>query len=77
MAQDFHAALRLGGDDKTSNTLDVDGVLFLSLKCLLEELKERDKAFEELKAMSADVDELRAELRALREEVRGSLPPSR
>ncbi len=77
MAQDFHAAFGLGNDDKTINTLDADGVLFLSVKGLVEELKERDKVIEELKAKSADVAELKAELRALREELRGGLPPTR
>ena len=77
MAQDFHAAFGLGNDDKTINTLDADGVLFLSVKGLVEELKERDKVIEELKAKSADVGELKAELHALREEVRGGLPPAR
>jgi hypothetical protein len=75
MAQDFHAAFHLG-DDKTINTLDADGVLFLSVKGLLEEIKLRDAAIEELRTKSAEVDELKAELQALREEVRGNLPPT-
>jgi len=49
MAQDFHEAFGLGSDDKTINTLDADGVLFLSVKGLVEELKERDEVIEELK----------------------------
>ena len=70
MAQDFHAAFHLG-DDKTINTLDADGVLFLSVKGLVEELQERDKKIEELEMQNSEV---RAELRAIREKL-SSLPP--
>ncbi len=52
MSQDFHAAFGLGRDDKTINTLDADGVLFLSVKGLVEELKARDKAIGELQAQN-------------------------
>lgn len=54
MSQDFHAAFGLGDDTKTINTLDADGVLFLSVKGLVEELKERDNQIEELKAWSKE-----------------------
>jgi len=57
MAQDFHAAFGLGNDEKTINTLDADGVLFLSVKGLVAELKERDKAISELKAKLQAVEE--------------------
>lgn len=76
MSQDFHAAFGLGRDEKTINTLDADGVLFLSVQGLVEELKERDKAIEELKRKSAEVDELKSELRALREQMQSLLPPA-
>jgi len=71
MAQDFHAAFGLGNDDKTINTLDADGVLFLSVKGLVEELKERDKTIEELKTKSAAFE---SELRTIREQL-SKLPP--
>lgn len=48
MAQDFHAAFGLGNDDKTINTLDAGGVLFLSVKALVEELRARGKTIDEL-----------------------------
>jgi len=76
MAQDFHAAFGLGNDAKTINTLDADGVLFLSVKGLCEELKERDKVVAELKTKSQEIEELKLELRALRDQVRSLLPPS-
>lgn len=76
MAQDFHAAFGLGDNDKTINTLDADGVLFLSIKGLVKELKQRDKEIAEIKTKSAEIDRLRNELRALREQVQGSLPPA-
>jgi hypothetical protein len=64
MAQDFHAAFGLGNDDKTINTLDADGVLFLSVKGLVEELKERD----------AKIERLESKLQAFEERLK-SLPP--
>ena len=73
MAQDFHAAFGLGRDDKVINTLDADGVLFLSVKGLVQELKERDKA---MAARDQTIDELKKELRALRDEIRNNLPPT-
>jgi len=75
MSQDFHAAFGLGRDDKTINTLDADGVLFLSVKGLLEEIKLRDKAIEELRIKSVEVDELKAKLQAVEERLK-SLPPA-
>lgn len=72
MAQDFHALFGLGNDDKTINTLDADGVLFLSVKGLAEELKERDKTIEELKARN---EELSRNIEAINERL-NSLPPS-
>jgi hypothetical protein len=85
MAQDFHTAFGLGDDDKTINTLDADGVLFLSVKGLLEEVRLRDRRVAQLEAWSreqvaaseAEIEELKAELRALRDEVRSTLPPAR
>ncbi len=65
MAQDFHAAFGLGSDDKTIGTLDVDGVTLAAIQGLVEELKDRDKAIEELKA----------KLQAVEERV-NSLPPA-
>jgi hypothetical protein len=77
MAQDFHAAFGLGGDDdKTITTLDTDGVTLAAIKGLVEELKVRDEAIEKLRLKSAEVDELRAELRALREQMQSTLPPA-
>lgn len=65
-------------------TLDADGVLFLSVKGLMEEIKLRDEKIAKLEAWSREqgarsqneIDELKTELRALREEVQSSLPPA-
>ena len=73
MAQDFHTAFGLGNDDKTISTLDADGVLFLSVKGLVEELKERDRKIAELEMRSAEVDDLKAKLQAVEERL-NSLP---
>jgi hypothetical protein len=83
MSQDFHAAFGLGRDDKTINTLDADGVLFLSVKGLVEEIKLRDEKIAKLEAWSmeqgarsrAEVDELKAKLQAVEERL-NSLPPA-
>jgi len=64
-SQDFMAAFHLGNYDKGINTLDADGVTFAAIQGLVEELKDRDKAIEELKS----------EMRTLREQVRSALPP--
>jgi hypothetical protein len=76
MAQDFHASFGLGSDDKTISTLDADGVALAAIQGLVEELKVRDKTIEELKAKSAEVDVLKSELRALRDQVQSALPPA-
>lgn len=72
MAQDFHASFGLGNDDKTINTLDADGVLFLSVKGLVEELKERDKT---MAARDQNIEELKAKLQAVEQRL-SSLPPA-
>jgi hypothetical protein len=66
MAQDFHAAFGLGSDDTSISTLDSDGVMYAAIKGLVEELKDRDAA----------IDELKSEVRALREQMQSNLPPS-
>ncbi len=65
-AQDFMAAFGLGHNERGINTLDADGVTFAAIQGLVEELKLRDK----------DIEQLKAELRALRDEVRSNLPPA-
>jgi hypothetical protein len=68
MAQDFHAAFGLGQDDKTITTADTDGVMYAAIQGLVEELKDRDREIEELKAWSreqgarsqAEIEEFRA-----------------
>jgi hypothetical protein len=65
MAQDFHAVFALGEDDKGIGTLDSDGVMYAAIQGLVEELKDRDKAMEELKS----------ELRAVKQRLE-SLPPT-
>jgi hypothetical protein len=65
MAQDLHAAFGLGSDDKSIGTLDSDGVMYAAIQGLVEELKDRDKA----------IDELKSELRTIREQLL-NLPPA-
>lgn len=57
MAQNFRAASGLGSEDKTTSTLHGDGVRYTTILSLVEELRERDKSIDELKAKSARVDQ--------------------
>jgi hypothetical protein len=56
-SQDFMAAFHLGDYDKGINTLDADGVTFAAIQGLVEELRERDQAIDELKAKLQAVEE--------------------
>lgn len=90
MLQDFHAAFGLGRDDKTINTLDADGVLFLSVKGLVEEIKLRDDKITKLEAWSkeqgarsrTEIEELQAQNEQLSRKIESidrrlnSLPPA-
>jgi Chaperone of endosialidase len=76
MAQDFHSAFGLGSDDKSISTLDSDGVMYAAIQGLVEELKDRDARIGQLEAKSAEIDQLKNELRAIREQM-SKLPPSR
>jgi len=75
-AQDFKAAFGVGETDTGITTIDADGVALAAIQGLVEELKERDKKIAELKTKSAEIDDLKTELRALRERVQSSLPPA-
>jgi hypothetical protein len=75
-AQDFRAAFGLGENDKTISTIDPSGVALAAIQGLVEEIKLGDEKIAKLEAgRRAEIDELKAELRALREEVRSNLPP--
>jgi len=83
-AQDFRAAFGLGESDKTISTIDPSGVALAAIQGLVEEIKLRDEKIAELEAWSreqgagnrAEIEMLKAELKALREEVRSNLPPA-
>jgi hypothetical protein len=83
-AQDFRAAFGLGESDKTISTIDPSGVALAAIQGLVEEIKLRDEKIAELEAWSreqgagsrAEIEVLKAELQALREEVRSNLPPA-
>jgi hypothetical protein len=76
-AQDFRAAFGLGENNKTISTIDPSGVALAAIQGLVEEIKLRDEKIAKLEAgRRAEIDELKAELRALREEVRSNLPPA-
>ena len=83
-AQDFRAAFGLGENDKTISTIDPSGVALAAIQGLVEEIKLRDEKIAKLEAWSVEqgarsrteIEELKAELQALREEVRSNLPPA-
>jgi len=67
MAQDFHAAFGLGGSDVLIDTVDTDGVALAAIKGLAARLHDRDAEIvelqERLRALRADLEGLRAEVR--------------
>lgn len=71
-SQDFMSAFHLGSYDKGINTLDADGVTFAAIQGLVEELKDRDKTIEELKAKNS---ELSRSIEVINERL-DSLPPA-
>ena len=72
MAQDFHAAFGLGGDDRTIATVDADGVALAAIQGLNAKLEAENAALraqdrelrESLDAMRAELDALRLRLEA-------------
>ncbi len=43
MAQDFHAAFKIGEDDKHITTIDSEGVAVAAIQGLYEMIKDRDR----------------------------------
>jgi hypothetical protein len=62
MAQDFYSIFRLGTDDKTISTIDLDGVALVSIQALYQMSLEKDKKIEE---QARKIEELEARLAAL------------
>lgn len=62
MAQDFYAAFKLGNDDKAIGTVDADGVALAGIKALEERTSK----------LAAELQALKAENAALREQQEGS-----
>jgi len=67
MAEEFHAAFRLGGDDAAISTVDVSGVALAAIQGLNQRLEAENGA---LRRQNADQDAAIAELRAELEELR-------
>ena len=84
-AQDFKAIFGLGESDRTISTIDPSGVALAAIKGLAAEVRLRDEKIAALEAKGAaqaagskaEIEELKAELRALRDEVLSALPPPR
>ncbi len=55
MAQDFHAAFRLGTDDKHIATVDADGVALAAIQGLNQRLNEQASEIQELKRVIAEL----------------------
>ncbi len=58
MAQDFHAAFGLGGNDKTIGTIDADGVALAAIKGLHEIVQEKDAKISSLESRIAALETL-------------------
>ena len=64
MAQDFHAAFGLGGDDKTIGTLDADGVALAAIQGLHDMVREKEA---QLADMAARLDHKDGEIAGLQQ----------
>jgi hypothetical protein len=64
MAQDFYAAFGLGHDDKHISTVDEGGVALAAIQALYQMNLEKD---EQIKDLTAAVQELKADVVAARE----------
>jgi hypothetical protein len=64
MAQDFYSIFRLGTDDKTISTIDLDGVALVSIQALYQLSLEKDKKIEQL---TKELEELRQKAAQLEE----------
>lgn len=78
-AQDFKAAFGVGESDTGITTVDADGVALAAIQGLVEELKQRDQALEQLQAR---IQALESRLQSMPEAGPGEgqerlLPPSR
>lgn len=57
MAQDFHAAFGVGGDDRRINTVDADGVSLAAIQGLYEIVQEKDAEIAALESRIAALEE--------------------
>ncbi len=64
MAQDFHAAFGVGGDDKHIATVDADGVALAAIQGLNEVVKEKDAKITRLEQRLAVLEKVVAKLAA-------------
>lgn len=62
MAQDFHAAFGLGGDDKHITTVDADGIALAAIKGLGKELERKDATIARLEARLSALEVVLAKL---------------
>jgi hypothetical protein len=59
MAQDFHAAFRLGASDREINTVDATGVALAAIQGLYQRLREKDARIDALEARLAALEAAR------------------
>src|SRR6185437_16674023 len=65
-AQDFHAAFKVGMDDKHIATVDADGVALAAIQGLYQIVKEKDARIAELEKKSERLAEMEKEFARLR-----------
>ena len=74
-AQDFHAAFGLGHSDRAITTVDADGVALAAIKGANEKIEAQAREIAELRVRVAEIDLLRAELRAMRQYIASGTAP--
>ncbi|HYE16726.1 MAG TPA: tail fiber domain-containing protein [Pyrinomonadaceae bacterium] len=70
MAEDFHAAFKLGTDEKSIGVLDIAGVSFAAIKALDERTAELQQKTEEVEQLREKVNTLEQRLAALEQLIR-------
>jgi hypothetical protein len=69
MAQDFHAAFGLGSDDKSINSLDIDGINMAAVKALEKRTADLAATTRELSERTREIEELRNQVATMRRDM--------
>ena len=70
MAQDFHAACGLGLDDRTINTLDIDGINMVAIQALEKRTAALQESTRQVQTLQREVELLKRQLERLEQELK-------